>query len=47
MGNHKNKFTRLNQRDWFFQLRFCHDASEIPPVRDDEGLRIERCENSS
>ena len=36
MGNHKNKFTWLNQRGRFFQLnkpvyRFCHDAAKICP----------------
>ena len=38
MGNHKNRFPWLNQRDWFFPVKFvypfCHDASEILPVRD-------------
>ena len=31
-GNHKNRFTWLNQRDWIV-YRFYHDASEILPVR--------------
>ena len=36
MGNHKNKFTWLNQRGRSFQLnkpfhRFCHDAAKICP----------------
>ena len=31
-GNHKDRFTWLNQRDWLV-YRFYHDASEILPVR--------------